>query len=118
MRIPASRACADKQLDLFDVERLRRQGPAPGIETSVKPPDAIRLNAPMTSLPTIRAAQLADMQADGPVWMVEGLWGAEAVGIIGGEPKSGKTFLALDLAVAVATGAPCLRRFPGYRLNS
>jgi hypothetical protein len=121
LRIPASRACGDKQLDLFDVERLRRQGPAPappGIETSVKPPDAIRLNAPMTSLPTIRAAQLTDMQADGPVWMIEGLWGAEAVGIIGGEPKSGKTFLALDLAVAVATGAPCLRRFPTRRTGA
>lgn len=43
--------------------------------------------------------------------MIEGLWGAEAVGIIGGEPKQGKTFLALDMAVAVATGAPCLRHF-------
>ena len=35
----------------------------------------------------------------------------EAVGIIGGEPKCGKSFLALDLAVAVAAGIPCLRRF-------
>jgi hypothetical protein len=33
------------------------------------------------------------------------------VGLIGGEPKCGKSFLALDLAVAVATGAPALRRF-------
>jgi RecA-family ATPase len=45
-------------------------------------------------------------------WLVEGLWGSEAVGIIGGEPKCGKSFLALDLAVAVAAGVPCLRRFP------
>jgi hypothetical protein len=45
-------------------------------------------------------------------WLVEGLWGAQAVGLIGGEPKCGKSFLALDLAVAVATGAPALRRFP------
>ena len=35
----------------------------------------------------------------------------EAVGIIGGEPKCCKSFLALDLAVAVAAGIPCLRRF-------
>jgi hypothetical protein len=44
--------------------------------------------------------------------LIEGLWGAQAVGIIGGEPKCCKSFLALDLAVAVASGAPCLRRFP------
>ena len=44
-------------------------------------------------------------------WLVDGLWGREAVGIIGGEPKCGKSFLALDLAVAVAAGVPCLRRF-------
>ena len=44
-------------------------------------------------------------------WLVDGLWGRQAVGIIGGEPKCGKSFLALDLAVAVAAGVPCLRRF-------
>jgi hypothetical protein len=33
------------------------------------------------------------------------------VGLIGGEPKCCKSFLALDLAVAVASGTPCLRRF-------
>ena len=44
-------------------------------------------------------------------WLVAGLWGRQAVGIIGGEPKCGKSFLALDLAVAVAAGVPCLRRF-------
>ena len=44
-------------------------------------------------------------------WLVDGLWGRQAVGIVGGEPKCGKSFLALDLAVAVAAGVPCLRRF-------
>lgn len=43
--------------------------------------------------------------------LIEGLWSDEAVGILGGEPKCGKSFLALDLAVAVASGRPCLRRF-------
>jgi hypothetical protein len=45
-------------------------------------------------------------------WLVTGLWSCEAVGIVGGEPKCCKSFLALDLAVAVASGAPALRRFP------
>jgi hypothetical protein len=45
-------------------------------------------------------------------WLIEGLWAAEAVGVIGGTPKSCKTWLALELAVAVASGADALGRFP------
>ena len=48
-------------------------------------------------------------------WLVEQVWSAEAVGIIGGEPKCGKSLLALDLAVSVASGTPCLGRFPTAR---
>lgn len=48
-------------------------------------------------------------------WLIDGLWGEEAVGIVGGEPKSFKSFLALDMAVAIASGRPCLRRFPVMR---
>ena len=44
-------------------------------------------------------------------WLVDEIWGGEAVGIVGGEPKCCKSFLALDLAVGVASGAACLRRF-------
>lgn len=44
-------------------------------------------------------------------WLVTGLWLEEAVGIVGGEPKCCKSFLALDLAVAVASGTACLRHF-------
>ena len=44
-------------------------------------------------------------------WLVDRLWARQAVGIVGGEPKCGRSFLALDLAVAVAAGVPCLRRF-------
>lgn len=61
-------------------------------------------------LPVCRAAELA-AAPPATAWLVEGLWSTRAVGIVGGEPKCGKSFLALDLAVAVASGAPCLRRF-------
>jgi hypothetical protein len=64
----------------------------------------------MTPLPVQPAHQLAD-RPEQQSWLVTGLWGDEAVGIIGGEPKCCKSFLALDLAVAVAAGTPCLRRF-------
>jgi RecA-family ATPase len=57
--------------------------------------------------PAWRLAQCPEQQR----WLVEGLWSEEAVGIIGGEPKCCKSFLALDIAVAVAAGTPCLRRF-------
>jgi hypothetical protein len=64
----------------------------------------------MTSLPVTRAADLAEKPA-ARRWLVEHLWSDEAVGIVGGEPKCCKSFLALDLAVAVASGVPCVRRF-------
>lgn len=44
-------------------------------------------------------------------WLIHGLWAKEAVGIIGGEPKSYKSFLALSIAVAVTSGKPCLQSF-------
>lgn len=65
----------------------------------------------MKRLPLCRAA---DLGADSPPprrWLVESLWAERAVGILGGEPKCGKSLLALDLAVSVASGTPCLRRF-------
>jgi hypothetical protein len=45
-------------------------------------------------------------------WLIEGLWTRRAVGVLGGPPKAFKTFLGLDIALSVATGTPCLSRFP------
>ena len=63
-----------------------------------------------TLLPVEPAHRLA-VQPQEHRWLVEQLWGEQAVGLIGGEPKVCKSFLALELAVAVASGKPCLRRF-------
>jgi len=68
----------------------------------------------MAMLPVEPAHRLAS-QAVEQRWLVDGLWAEEAVGIIGGEPKCCKSFLALDLAVSVASGTACLRRFPVAR---
>jgi hypothetical protein len=65
-------------------------------------------------LPVEPAHRLA-ARAEAQRWLVTGLWAEEAVGIVGGEPKCCKSFLALDLAVSVAAGTPCLRRFPVTR---
>jgi hypothetical protein len=64
----------------------------------------------MTPLAVCQVQALA-ADAATPRWLIEGLWADQAMGIVGGEPKSGKSLLALDLTVAVASGAPCLRRF-------
>jgi len=68
----------------------------------------------MNPLPVQRASQLSTA---GPQtqWLVEGLWSDQAVGILGGEPKCYKSFLALDVAVSVASGTACLRQFPVRR---
>lgn len=65
----------------------------------------------MNSLPVCPAHKLPDTAPE-KRWLIEGLWSYDAVGIIGGEPKCGKSILALSLAVAVASGKPCLTRFP------
>jgi hypothetical protein len=67
-------------------------------------------NAPGSLLPVARASQLAS-RPEAQRWLVAELWSEQAVGIVGGEPKCCKSFLALELAVAVASGTPCLRRF-------
>jgi hypothetical protein len=64
----------------------------------------------MSELPVELAHRLA-ARPDDQRWLVAELWGDQAVGIIGGEPKCCKSFLALDLAVSVAAGTPCLRHF-------
>ena len=68
----------------------------------------------MNLLPVQRAGELS---LEGPQiqWLIEELWGDGAVGILGGEPKCCKSFLALDIAVSVASGTACLRHFPARR---
>jgi AAA domain len=70
------------------------------------------MNSPL--LPVQRASQLSTAGAQ-IQWLVQELWSDQAVGILGGEPKCGKSFLALDLALSVASGAACLRHFPVRR---
>lgn len=62
-------------------------------------------------LPVARAADLEVAQS-GQTWLVESVWSHLAVGFLAGHPKSTKTWMALDLAVSVASGTPCLGAFP------
>lgn len=46
-----------------------------------------------------------------PEWLVEGIWTEGAVGFIGGQPKSFKSWFALDLALSIAMGSSFLGEF-------
>lgn len=65
-------------------------------------------------LPTVRACEL---QAQPPEarWLISQVWVAEGVGVVGGQPKLGKSWMGLDMAISVASDTPCLGRFPVER---
>jgi hypothetical protein len=71
--------------------------------------------------PTLPAAELAITSfgevvarvaaAGEPRWLIQGLWPADAYGVLAAQEKAGKTWAALDLAVSVACGRPWLDHF-------
>jgi len=58
------------------------------------------------SLPVVQAAAIE--AGEGPAWLVDSIWAEEGVGIVGGAPKCCKSWLALDLALSVASGTDAL----------
>lgn len=70
------------------------------------------MNTPEPAAPyrTLPAAHLGDPAA--PLrWLLADLFLVGAAGILGGAPKTGKSFFALELAVAVASATPAAGRF-------
>lgn len=70
--------------------------------------------APNDSQPQeLRASYARDLECEQPSerWLIQDLWSRAAVGVIGGAAKSFKSFLALDLALSVASNTPALDRF-------
>jgi AAA domain len=61
-------------------------------------------------LPVVRVGEIASDKS-AQRWLVEELWGACSVGVIGGAPKCAKTWLGLDMALSVATGTACLGKY-------
>lgn len=61
-------------------------------------------------LPVVRAADLDDGDTKA-AWLVDKLWARAGVGILGGAPKCCKSWLALDIALSVASGTPALDAF-------
>jgi hypothetical protein len=65
---------------------------------------------PAAPYKTLHAARLGE-QTPPLAWMIEDLFIEAGAGILGGAPKTGKSFFALDLCVAVASGTSCAGRF-------
>lgn len=67
---------------------------------------------PLLEMPTL-AELCAEVDARGArKWLVRGVWPSGAYGVHAAEPKAGKTWSALDLAVSVASGTPWLGSLP------
>ena len=60
--------------------------------------------------PVLQVAEIAGEEAPCR-WMIEELWGASCVGLVGGAPKCCKSWTALEMAVSVASGTPCFGRY-------
>lgn len=58
-------------------------------------------------LPYCRASSLPAIHHE-QRWLIDQLWLHQGVGIVGGVPKSCKSWLGLDMALSVASGTPCL----------
>jgi AAA domain len=81
----------------------------------------LRAGASRARRPVLPAAELvvssfwevaARVAAAGePRWLIQGLWPADAYGVLAAQEKAGKTWAALDLAVSVACGQPWLDHF-------
>ena len=69
---------------------------------------------PAEPFPVRRVASVPARPA-GHKWLIEDLWLAAGVGLLAGAPKLGKTYLAAEIAVAVAAGDQVLR---GLALDS
>ena len=75
----------------------------------VRARDAVHDENPQP-LPVVRVGDIT-REENAQRWLVEQLWGESSVGVIGGAPKCSKTWLALDLALSVATGTACLGKY-------
>jgi hypothetical protein len=89
---------------------------APGGEVVDLRPAASRARRPALPAAELGISCYAEVAArvaaaGEPRWLIQGLWPADAYGVLAAQEKAGKTWAALDLAVSVATGRPWLDHF-------
>lgn len=64
----------------------------------------------MTALKIKNLTEL-EKRETGSKWLVEGFWLNQGIGMLAAQPKTGKSWTAMDLAISVATGKPFLNKF-------
>ena len=80
--------------------------------------DSARSDAPLVptvepddDLPFVRYSDI-EVPPEADRWLIDGLWPLDAVGILGGSSKLGKSILTVETAVAVASGEPLFGVYP------
>jgi RecA-family ATPase len=68
-------------------------------------------NRSVLPLPIRRVDEIAPPSTHA-TWLIEHLWFAQGVGLLGGHAKVCKTYLATELSLAVATGKHALGSYP------
>lgn len=68
----------------------------------------------MRELNVVQVGQLEERPAEDR-WLIRAVLPYPSVVVIGGQPKSAKSFFGIDLATSVASGTPCLGRYPVER---
>jgi hypothetical protein len=63
---------------------------------------------------TIRRVAEIEPQAPDATWLIENIWLASGVGLLGGQAKVCKTYLAAELSLAVASGIHALGHYPTH----
>jgi len=97
-------------------DRRGRNKPDPVVELSgqeegnAEPDSApdVRSDGESSSLPFVGYSSFMAMAMEDPKWLIKDIWTASSHGIIGGEPKTQKTTLAIALGLSVASGLPFL----------
>lgn len=64
----------------------------------------------MTALKIKNLTEL-EKRETGSKWLVEGFWLNQGIGMLAAQPKTGKSWTAMDLAISVASGKPFLNKF-------
>jgi len=62
----------------------------------------------------VRRVAEVEPQPTDATWLIENLWLDSGVGLLGGQAKVCKTYLAAELAIAVASGSPALGSYPTH----
>ena len=76
-------------------------------------PSGTGAEEPKEELDAFECPLIGEVEAVAPTerWLIESLWAAQGVGLVGGTPKTGKTWAVLELALSVASGTPAFDRF-------